>query len=138
MRFFRREALNGRTIDVEGANVETRDFRTCSQACLRDFRNPARPALELSFLPVKRKAKLKSAFWNCALFRKHPKGGKCKHVFAECVLHLKEGKRHKCRILGVERDVILCIQIFVDFQDKSKRSKKTLCLKKKLNVPVRI
>lgn len=113
MRFFRREALNGRTIDVEGANVETRDFRTCSQACLRDFRNPARPALELSFLPVKRKTKLKSAFWNCALFRKHPKGGKCKHAFAERAYYIwKKGNGRSVK-LGLKRETSLSVLIFV-------------------------
>lgn len=68
-------ALSGRTIDGEGANVEAqKHFRTCSQACLCDSRNPARPALELSFLPVKKRAELKSAFRNCAPSRKHPQG----------------------------------------------------------------
>ena len=70
--FSRRETLNGRTIDDMGANVETRDFRTCSRACLCDSRNPAPPTLELSLLPVKRRAELKSAFRNCAPSRKHP------------------------------------------------------------------
>lgn len=78
-------------------------FRTCSQACLCDSRNPARPALELSFLPVKRKAELKSAFRNCAPSRKHPQGGKCKHALIECVVHQGKGRWQKRRILELRK-----------------------------------
>lgn len=96
-------ALSGRTIDGEGANVEAREhFRTCSQACLCDSRNPARPALELSFLPVKRKTELKSAFRNCAPSRKHPQGGKCKHALIESAVHQEEGDDKSAKF-GAER-----------------------------------
>lgn len=91
----------GGTIDAVGANVETRDFRTCSRACLRDSRNPARLALVLSFLPVKRRAELKSAFRNCALPRKHPQGGKCKHALDERAGPSRRRETTKAYTLGL-------------------------------------
>lgn len=102
--FSTRETLNGRTIDDVGTNVETRDFRTCSQACLCDSRNPAPPALELSLLPVKRRAELKSAFRNCAPSRKHPQGKEMQTRLCWVREPIKEeGRQQKCGGRGWER-----------------------------------
>lgn len=91
------ETLKWRTIDAVGANVETRDFRTCSQvyAILVILRS--------SFLPVKRKAELKSAFRNCAPSRKHPQGRKCKHTMLNAWSIKEEGRQQKYKVWDWER-----------------------------------